>query len=439
MALAPLDLQNHLQSLAPPGVKRLVVAYSGGVDSHVLLHLLSASRQPLPVLVLHLDHAIHPDSSRWAEHCQKVCDELGLELKQLELENSLGQSGNLEERAREARYRAFCGQMQPGDLLLTAHHQDDQAETLLLQLLRGAGLQGLSAAAAIRPLGPGWLARPMLRYSREQILSYAREQGLQWRDDPSNQDSRFDRNYLRNELIPLLRQRWPAATATMARSAGHLAETRGLLDPLLDQKLFELLVAGGTALQLTPQLTDDDPLLRTLVRHWISLRGHRQPPERRLCEFTRAVRSAEPDRQPVIHWDDVSLRRYRDQLHLVREIPQMAPCRMRWDGTSPLKLPGELGQIRLEQGGEIDPGRLLGRQLEVIAGELVSQFTCQLPGRPAKSLKNLFQELGVPPWERGITPLLLVDGEIGAVGERLVCSCLRGESARSGLKLTWER
>ena len=211
---------------------RVWIAYSGGLDSTVLLRAAAAVRERLPgaLWAVHIDHGLHPDSGRWGEHCRVTCEDLAIPLLGRRVEVQPGRGESLEAVARAARYGEFSALLAPGDLLLTAHHQDDQAETLLLALIRGSGVHGL--AAMPRGGGPGaWPAGPPPAGPRARPLEhYARTLGLTWLEDPTNREPAMDRNYLRNLVLPLMRERWPAVSATLARSAAHCAEAAVLVD-----------------------------------------------------------------------------------------------------------------------------------------------------------------------------------------------------------------
>ncbi len=437
MSFSQESLRRRMDSLAPEGTGRLLVAYSGGLDSHVLLHALVHCAPDLSVLALHVDHAIHPDSAAWARHCERVCAGLGVELVTLSLGRDEIGGSNQEERAREARYRVIADFMRPGDLLLTAQHRDDQAETLMLQLLRGAGLRGLASMAPCRGFGPGRIARPLLDSSREELAEYARRHELQWLDDPSNTDTRFDRNYLRHTVMPLLRQRWPAAGATLARSAGHLAEAQALLDQQFEERLDALLDRDSGALDIQGLLRHSEPEIRAIVRHWIQRSGMRQPSTGRLKGLLEQLILAAEDRQPRISWPGGELRRYRNGLYLMPPLAEITPFRIRWSGREPLTLPQGLGRLELvpNADGPISAPALERGTLQVAVG--LRQGVCRLPGRPGKRLKLLFQELGVPPWQRDRLPIVLQDGEIGAIADRLVCCCLRHKPGEAGYRLSW--
>lgn len=223
-----------LQALAPwRSAPAWHIAFSGGLDSTVLLHLLAnlANTDTLPPLgAVHVHHGLQTAADAWPAHCQSICDNLGVPLRVMRVQVQPGAS--LERAARDARYQAFIEVTGAGQVLLTGQHRDDQAETLLFRLLRGAGVRGLSAMPAQRPLAAGYLVRPLLEVSRAELEAYAEEYQLEWIEDPSNADSRFSRNYLRHRVLPTLTERWPQAVSSLARTAEHLSEAQGLLGEL---------------------------------------------------------------------------------------------------------------------------------------------------------------------------------------------------------------
>ena len=230
----PEWVASELARLVPafPDVS-LCVALSGGVDSTALLAALAAKRpRSLQLRALHVDHGLRPASKQWAAHCRKLARNLHVPLKVLATKVERFRGVSLEAAARDARYGLLTAALHPREILLTAHHSDDQLETVLLQLLRGSGLPGISAMPALAPFADGFLARPLLSRSRAELETWVREQGLTWVEDDTNVDESLDRNYLRLRILPLIRDRWPGAATAVARSARHAAEAQSLLDGL---------------------------------------------------------------------------------------------------------------------------------------------------------------------------------------------------------------
>lgn len=253
------------------------IAFSGGLDSTVLLHLLVtlSQRQPLPPLsALHVHHGLQAVAEAWPDHCRSVCAALGVPLDVVAVQVRPGPS--VERAAREARYAAFVAAIHRNEVLLTAQHRDDQAETLLFRLLRGAGVKGLAAMPAQRPLGQGHLLRPLLDVPRAELEAYARQHGLSWIEDPSNDDHRYARNYLRQRVFPVLAKQWPQASTTLARSAAHMGEAQGLLDDLAQIDLAQAATPGAfdwlglQSLALAPLRALSPARQRNALSHWLA-------------------------------------------------------------------------------------------------------------------------------------------------------------------------
>ena len=299
-------------------VSKYWVAFSGGVDSHVLLHSLAVLRQHcfFELRAVHIHHGLNPKAGDWQSHCESVCRDLEVELITHRLDLSSSHE-NIEARARDLRYDFFASLLEENDCLLTGHHQDDQAETVLLQLLRGAGPKGLSAMPASSVLGKGSLLRPFLNISRDELLSYAAEHQLSWIDDDSNHNTRFSRNFFRQEIMPLLKQRWPSAAETIVRSAKHCAETEKLLEEFI-APLFNGCLLENNALSVI-ELKKLTPLQQKHVfRQWLFHCGFASPNERKLENCLRVFLTAAQDRHPMVAWGNVIVRRYKKELRAER-------------------------------------------------------------------------------------------------------------------------
>jgi tRNA(Ile)-lysidine synthase len=403
------------------------VAFSGGLDSTCLLSAAAAvaRRLPGPLEAVHLDHGLHPDSPHWAEHCKGVCKALGVPLtvRRLSIRRAPGES--LEAVAREARYAALAALLNPGELVLTAQHQDDQAETLLLALLRGSGIDGLAAMRPVSALGLGRLVRPLLEIPRAALVAYAREQGLTWVEDPSNASIAFDRNFLRHRVLPVLRERWPRASATLARSAAHSAEAADLIEAQAAGALTTLWGARPGALSI-PALSRLDPALsRAALRLWLRRRGMPLPDTAHLRRILTEVLPARRDANPLVAWTGCEIRRYRGDLLALKPLP-LRPINgaLSWDGDV-LVLPASLGTLTRNPSGPPTDGSAAEdgtRSLQVRFG--VEGLWCR-PGPldHRRPLKKLFQEAAIPSWLRPYVPLVFA-------GERLVA--VAGVCPRAG-------
>ncbi len=428
------------EELKLPANPRLCVAYSGGVDSHVLLHALAQLRavQPLSLRAVHVDHGLQPASGDWARHCEQVC--IGLDIacvvERIEMINQ--EKDGLEAAARYGRYACLLRHLEPGEVLLTAHHQDDQAETVLLQLLRGTGVQGLAGMPRLTPFGAGWLARPLLAFSRRALERYAHAEKLRWIEDPSNRDLRHGRNLLRHNVFPVLQGHWPTAARRLAQAAQHATEAAGLLDEMARADLGSCRVAEGLRVPALAQLPASRR--RNVLRYWIRERGFQAPATALLERILVLVDNLPRTRQAEIRWGGVALHRYRDLLMLhPASLTSPAEPPPDWDGRTPLWLPAAGVQLRLlpTSGTGLARQRLDGASLQVRfrqGGE-----RCQLPGRQHHhKLKKLLQAAGVPPWERARLPLLYVNNALAAIGDRWVCEPYAAKPGEPGWTVALE-
>lgn len=389
------------------------VAYSGGRDSHVLLHachqLWKQQAWKQPLRAIHVNHQINPNATTWQQHVQKVCDDLHIPLlaQKANLDRKPGKS--LEQCARSARYNAFKQHLKPQDLLLLAHHQADQAETLLLRLMRGTGSHGLAGIPLQRPCGGGTLVRPLLHTSVTSIAEYADTHNLNWVEDPSNANTAIDRNYIRHEIIPKLQARWPHATQSISKTAQLCKETTTLLDTHAQQNLDELLKSPPHTLDIQQLVRLPEPEQNNVLRLWLRLNGKAPPQLKQLEQLKHNIVEAKQDATPVAAWSGMRIRRYQRRLYLLPEeagAEHTKDIELSWDWQLPLQLPtNDILYIRAS-------GKSIGINPDSLPNNL--RVTYRQGGerlRPYKRqgshpLKKLFQEWGVPPWERQSIPLI---------------------------------
>jgi len=437
--LSPASLRPILLRHPAP---RYWIAYSGGLDSHVLLHLcarLKAQSPELAFQAVHVHHGLQQDADAWSEHCAAVCRELDMPHLSLKVDARARPGESPEEAARSARYAAIKAHLAPGDSVLAAQHRDDQAETLLLQLLRGAGLAGLAAMPAIAPLEPGFLLRPLLGFAREELRRYAQANQLRWIEDPSNQDSAYDRNFLRNDIIPRLEQRWPGLKKNLARSAGHCAEAQQLLDDLAADLCRSALHPDGASLSVVKLRAFKPADQRLVLREWMRARGFRMPSQAVVERIRQEALPARQDKTPLVAWREGEVRRYRDGLYLLPPLPAFdASVVLDWDGLAPLELPGGNGVLTAA------PGKLQGIDADIWKqGGITVRYRlggeqCRLPGRSGThELKKLFQEKGIAPWLRERAPLVFIGGELAAVAGWWVCEPFAGRADGNTITLAW--
>lgn len=397
-----------------PDIRRLIVGYSGGLDSHVLLHLLATRHESWPERTLeavYVDHGLQTASAAWGTHCARVCHGLGIPFRVLNIDARPAPGESPEAAARRARYATLAVELGPDDALLTGHHRDDQAETLLLQLLRGAGPHGLAAMPAAARLGQGWLLRPLLQTDRAALLAYAHEHCLRWIEDASNQDTGFDRNYLRHRVLPLLRERWPAANRSLARSARLCAETAGWLDAEAETDLTCTATERPDCLSIPVLRELSERRQRNVLRYWLRQLDLPPPDARQLHHILHDGLCAAADRNPRVCWPGGEVRRYRDRLYAMRPLaPHDARQAFVWradaGGWPPLDLPGA-GRLRIREmiGTGLRSEALTGGSLIVRFRRGGERFR-PLGRRHGQELKKLLQEAGIPPWERDRLPLV---------------------------------
>ena len=430
------------RQLLPHPASAYRVAYSGGLDSHVLLHALVRLRERLVVDIgaLHVNHALQTNADRWEEHCRLVCEALGVGYESLRVDAAASPGESPEAAARDARYAAMTGWLPAGACLLSAQHRDDQAETLLLQLLRGSGVNGLAAMPRVSEFGRGQLLRPLLAFTRRQLQVYAEANGLHWIEDPSNRDPAFDRNFLRARIFPVLQERWPAATAALSRSAAHCAEASDLLQQLAERDLASLRGSSTGRLSLAGLGELPQQRQRNVLRHWIRQTTAAMPSTAVLARICNDILRSRRDAAPCVRWGGHELRRYRDDLYLLKQRPEAGSSTdIEWRLSAPLCLPDEGGVLNaLPQTGRGIRASAVGTGVRVSwrrGGE-----RCLPAGRGQHhSLKKLFQERGIPPWERSRIPLIYINDQLAAVAGLWVCEPFHARPSEPGLLIDWQR
>lgn len=420
-----------------PPEAALLVGFSGGRDSTVLLHALSQG----PVRALrsvHVNHGLQAGAGAFARHCAEMATRLGVTHGELAVTVARNGGHGLEAGARDARYQALREHLRPGEWLLTAHHGEDQLETVLLHLLRGSGMRGLAGIPRALPFGRGRLCRPLLEAPGEALEAYGQSVlkplGLSWLTDPMNGDLAYDRSYLRQAVIPPLRRRFPAVAEAVGRAAVLAGESAGLLEELARFDALE--VAVGDTLSVPELAALSAPRQQNLLRWLARERGWSTPPERRLRAGLAQLLTAGSARQPVLAWSGHEIRRFRHRLHwLDAGVPRWDPAGtpLEWSGTAPLSLGPGRGTLALTEG----PGGLTPR---VVAGGLRVVFRSGgervRPGGDLhhRTLKYLFQARGVLPWMRAHIPLIFAGEELAAVANLWTADWA---AAPSGWQVVW--
>ena len=421
---------------------RYVIAFSGGLDSTVLLYLctnLSKSGVISHPVAVHINHGLHREAESWDCHCRDVCKSFSIPYQSISV-NACADSGESpEDAARKARYRAFEGFLASKDVVLTAHHQDDQAETVLLRLFRGAGVQGLAGIAESASFAGGRLVRPLLRFNKQSLVKFARDENLRWIEDSSNKDSRFDRNFLRQHIIPALKNRWPSIDKTISRSASHCGEAKQLLELRADKFLNQVYHNKRNTLRIESLNSLGNADKRLVVRHWINRSGYTTPSTILIHRILTETINASADRNPRICWTDAEINRYRNELYLFPKQGTFDRSQViKWSGGQNLDMPQNLGSLQIVRKAGIG---ILEKQWN--AGVVTVKFrrggeTLRLVNRQGNhTLKNLFQEKSVPPWVRNRTPLIYIDEQLAAVADLWICEGFVGEHPSDNIGLRW--
>jgi tRNA(Ile)-lysidine synthase len=440
MSFSAASLRAVLDAHAPAGATGLVVALSGGADSAALLAAacaLSLGVRALPVRAVHIDHGLQAAAASFRESCAAMCAGLNIPLTVIAVAVRTPPGASLEEAARDARYAAFAAELRAGECLLTAHHREDQAETLLLQALRGAGLKGMSAMPVCRPFGNGWHLRPLLDVPQSELLAFGASSSGVCAIDPMNENLRFDRGYLRRQIWPLIESRWPGAAATLARTAQHAAEAQELLDGWAAADVGRL--RDGDALSVPGLRALSSPERINALRFWLRDAEVEPPSTARLNEAVRQIFEADADHLPAIVWDGHALRRYRQRVFLTDAHPPRLEGMRHWRVApgSRVDLGANSGALRwAAQLGGLDARRLP----ETVTVRRRDGGETLKPGVKARtqSVQHLCQSQGVLPWLRDALPLVFADDALIAVADLWLDARWCVAPLEEGLAVVWE-
>ncbi|MPW35184.1 tRNA lysidine(34) synthetase TilS [Vibrio sp. B1Z05] len=419
---------------------KIVLALSGGLDSRVMLHCLSryqglaryqTQNQTTKVMAVHVNHGLSQNAAHWTTQCQQWCEASSIVFCVEHAHLDINSKQSLEAQARDARYELLAKHLQNGDLLLTAQHADDQLETLLLALKRGSGPRGLAGMGASSAFQDSLLVRPFLSLRREQLHDYAVEHQLQWVEDESNQDTKFDRNFLRHAVVPQLSKRWPEIQKNALRSAELCFEQEQLLDELL-QHQYQQTLNPDNSLSMQRLSAVSEAIRHRLIRQWFKQHNQPMPSRKQLILLFNEVIGAGADANPKLVIGDRTVRRFQNSIHLVKEIEPPQEWQSVLKSNQILDLPHQLGSVVL--GNHSDLG--LGVRAANADEKAWVQFNPSgLSAHPAgrvgsRKLKKLFQEYQIPPWKRSLIPILMYNDKVVAVGDLFVCRDFTGSSHR---------
>jgi tRNA(Ile)-lysidine synthase len=421
----------------PPGP--VLAAFSGGLDSGVLLHALAQSdaARARGLRAVHVDHGLHGDSVGWSQHCRRFADACAVELIVCAVDVARIPGLGLEASARRARYGAIEALMAPGELVALAHHRDDQAETVLLKLMRGAGPEGIGAMRSLRVLANGRAWRPLLGLPRAALHEYAEHHQLGWIHDPSNADPTIDRNFLRLQVIPRITKRWPEAEASIAQSAAWARDAADFIDEQAERALARTQGLDPTTLRFRQWLDLPRALRDPVLRRWLRAAGLPEPTHYQAAELVRQLGEAGEDRQPCVRWPGTEVRRYRDLLYALAPL-QLPPFDWvaAFDGRE-LALPMDLGTLRLVDHVVAERSLRLPQSLQVRFRRGGESLRVRA-GEHTRELRDLLQEAGIPPWQRGRLPLLFnATGALLAVADLWLSELGSSVFAEAGARLQW--
>lgn len=409
------------------------IALSGGIDSVVLLHQLVSLRNnySLKLKAIHINHNLQDSSASWQDFCKNLCAKWQVEFVSYDIQ--LKQKSNIEESARRARYEVFKKCLVAGDILLTAHHQDDQAETLLLQLLRGAGPKGLSGMPKEKRLGKGLHCRPLLTSTRDDIHTYAKQHKLIWIEDPSNSNVNFARNYLRSDVIPVMKSRWKSFSRILARVADNCRETEVIIREVARADLALVRSHADNIISLTRLAMLSAARQRQVLRFWLRSLGYKVPNQKKLLQLQKDFLSAAPDRFPHTVIGNVELRRHRNLLYVL-------PCEQTndemqiysWDLISPLQINNMI----------LSAKPIKGRGIKATSANVTVRFRqggekCQIKGKThTQKLKKIFQEKKIPQWERDRIPLIYVGDKLAAAVDYFIADEFAAGKEEMGVEIS---
>ncbi|HAT9728904.1 TPA: tRNA lysidine(34) synthetase TilS [Legionella pneumophila subsp. pneumophila] len=390
--------------------KKLIVGFSGGLDSTVLLHVL-ASTPPLSnqLLAVHINHGISGNSLNWQRHCEQLCLDLGIAFIAKAIE--FDRSANVEEAARNARYDFFSSLLEDNDCLVLGHHLDDQAETVLLQLFRGAGVDGLAAMQECSNLGAGQLARPFLTCPRVELEHYARIHELKWIEDESNQDTKYSRNYLRHRVMPLLLEKWPGVAGNISRAATHCQQAKANLEVLAIKDCPGLLNATDHLL-IEPIKGLEFERITNVLKFWLKKNRIQLPSSKTFHRIIHEIIFAKLDAMPTVSWNQIQVRRFQQHLYLLKADQINLPKAIKWQ-QFPASLTYPDADIKLSA-VKAQKGLMIPKDAQIEIRFRKGGEEIYWHGQ-TKHLKKLFQEWQIPPWVRDRVPLVYINDQLACV------------------------
>ena len=395
---------------------RYVVGYSGGIDSTVLLHAINKMTEHIPVVAVHINHQLIPQAAEWEKHCRKFSESISVEFLSRKVIIDMNSGYGLEAASRKGRYDSFKQLIRKNDYLLTAHNQDDQVETVLLNIFRGCGLRGIRGIPASRKFFEGRLVRPLLRVSRNEISEYAKKYKLNWIEDPSNQYQKYDRNFLRHKILAQLKTRWPAVNNNVRKTSELASEINAELKEIafIDAPLFY----KNNQLDIQAIKNLSPARQKNILRYALLSLGFPLPSSIKLNQIINEVINARVDRQPLVQWSNVQVRRYRKKIYFLSEYfqPKDNNIEKIYLNGPNWQLGKGLGSLSLEK-SDIGIKRSIAKEGFNVTFRAGGEKIKPLGSGYSRKVKKLFQEAAVVPWMRENIPLLFYEGNLVAVAD----------------------
>lgn len=422
----------------------LVLGLSGGMDSVVLLHALSsicAVNPSYKLRAIHVNHQLQSSADDWQKFCNALCQKWQVPFESVTVDVDAKKGEGVEAAARKARYSAFKNKLSPSDILLTAHHLDDQIETVFLKLLRGTGVDGAAGIRPITTFNGHYLLRPLLNVHRTSLEAYAKQNHLQWINDPSNEETIYDRNYLRHEILPVIEKRWPAYRQTIRRFSHHMQHVSELLQQIAQQDFKTVYDAEKQCLNIDELIKLSLPRRHNTIRFWIKQHSETIPGVELLNQINTAIIARE-DASPVVKWANVELRRFKNGLYLLNEPLQkttkdFSVTLQNWQPGEKIMIPGYgfLSLVETRKEG-LKPSCLANAELTIKFRQGGERCT-PVSRHKSQTLKKIFQEYNIPPWKRNSIPLVYINQEIAAAVGVFYCKPFAAED-EVGLKIVVE-
>ena len=419
--------------------KKIIIAYSGGIDSSILLHLLFSIKEDLKqsLEAIHINHGLHDKSNDWEKFCRRKCESYNISFRAISIKENCPKNVSVECWARDKRYSLIAKEIKNNDILLTAHHMDDQIETFFLQVFRGAGPRGLASMPVIKKISNGYHARPFLNIQRSELEKYASINKILWQDDDTNSDIRYERNYLRHKVLVYLEKAWPSYRKSISRVVSHQKESMSILSEIALEDMREVLCKNFINLDVKILKGLSLPRQKNLIFYWLDSLNLEKPGSKHMHQIIKTLINTSSDKSPCVNWKNTEVRKYRDQLYASQIFKQHnINEEIYWNTDSPLEIQGEKLIAKETLGKGILRSSIEGAKITIRyrhGGEKI--YSNSLSN--SKKVKKIFQEHGVLPWFRDRVPLIYINEELAVVPGFCVGKKFSASKNEKSLDIHW--